>query len=39
MSMLKGGGNKNYDMKNMKDKKTFKDEKKKIENEQPKPQP
>ena len=30
--MLKGG-NKNNDLKNIKDKKTFKDEKKKVENE------
>jgi len=30
--MLKGG-NKNKDLKNIKDKKTFKDEKKKVENE------
>jgi hypothetical protein len=32
MSILKGG-NKNNDLKNMKDKKAFKDEKKKVENE------
>lgn len=30
--MLKGG-NKNYDLKNQKDKKTFKDEKKKVEHD------
>jgi hypothetical protein len=34
--MLKGG-NKNNDLKNIKDKKTFKDEKKKVENELLKP--
>ena len=36
MSMLKGG-NKNNDLKNIKDKKTYKDEKKKVE-ELPKPE-
>lgn len=31
--MIKTGGSKNIDLKHMKDKKTFRDEKKKIENE------